>query len=62
MDVRRPVRDCCISFANSLPKELGDGGRDRKKQSFSEILRRLSQPNLLTHITFEDTRKRELTS
>lgn len=61
MDVGRPFRLCCISSANSLAKELGDGGRDRKKQSFSEVVRRLNQPNLLTHSTFEDVRKRELT-
>ena len=59
VDVGRPVRHCCISSDNSLVIEVGDSKRDRKKQQFQEIFRKLNQPNLLTYIAFGGIRKRE---
>lgn len=42
MDVGRSVRHCCISPDKSLAEEIRDGRRDRKKQQYQEIFRRLN--------------------
>lgn len=53
MNVGRPIRHCCIG------QEVGNGRRDRKKQQFQEIFKRLKQPNLLTYLAFYCIRKRK---